>query len=125
MMKAMSAPCQKKTAKQCTMLAVEPGVITRIYIEEALHAIGVIDFACSGREALENTRHNSYDIVLINLRLPDIRGELVARLMRARQNHAILIATSAEFTDIPFPFDAFISKPLTRGKLLEAIKELL
>jgi hypothetical protein len=45
--------------------------------------------------------------------------------MRARQNHAILIATSAEFTDIPFPFDAFISKPLTRRKLLEAIKELL
>ena len=53
----------------------------------------------SGREALELIDQNTYDIVLLDLRMPDMDGYDLARLVRAHSNPAVnnlpLIALSA------------------------------
>ena len=43
---------------------------------------GVVDQVDSGEEALELARHYDYDIVLLELLLPDIEGYEVVRRMR-------------------------------------------
>ena len=52
----------------------------------------VVDVAGAGEEALELTRHYDYDIVILDLMLPDMEGyEVVRRMRAARMETPVLI----------------------------------
>ncbi len=68
-------------------LLVEDDAITANGVALILKSIGaVVDRADTGEEALELTRHYDYDIVILDLGLPDIEGYEVIRRMRAARN---------------------------------------
>ena len=56
---------------------------------------GIVDHVETGEEALELVRHYDYDIVLLDLMLPDMDGYEVVRRMRASRIEAPVVMLSA------------------------------
>src|ERR1700689_5983854 len=75
------------------VLLVEEDLIAARGITLMLKAAGaVVDQTDSGEDALELLRHYEYDVVLLDLPLPDIEGfEVVRRMRIARNDTPVLI----------------------------------
>ncbi len=87
----------------------------------------VVDHTDTGEEALELVHHYDYDIVLLDLMLPDIEGYDVVRRMRAgRLNVPVLILSGltrpqAKVRGLTLGADDFITKPFDKAELLARI----
>ena len=79
----------------------------------------VVDVADTGGEALELVRHYDYDIVVLDLMLPDIEGfEVVRRMRAARIDIPVLILSGlsrpdAKVKGLGLGADDFIPSPST------------
>jgi CheY-like chemotaxis protein len=110
------------------LLLVEDHVIFAEATAEFLRGTGLeVQIAKSGESALEQALVFRPDIVLCDIRLPDMSGLDVARALRKNpvtENALIAIHTAMDETDIQtlergFSRDEFlfVSKPLTNEKL--------
>src|SRR5580700_3673489 len=113
------------------ILLVEHDVIAARGTAHALKAIGVIDQANTGEDALERVRHHDYDIIILALLLPDIEGfEVIRRLRAARNDTPILILSdlnqvAAKAKGLSLGADDFITKPFDRAELLARIHAIV
>ncbi len=115
------------------ILLVEDMDLNMELLTEALESIGYnVDGASTGADALEKTSANEYDLILMDLKLPDISGDTVLKTIRTKYNLSVpVIATTAfamkgdqqKYLDIGF--NDYISKPLDLNKLTEKIEALL
>lgn len=83
--------------------------------------------AYSGQEALE-TLDDTVDIVLLDRRMPGLSGDDVLERIRERGldcRVAMVTAVDPDFDIIEMPFDAYITKPVSRDDLFETIDRLL
>jgi two-component system, cell cycle response regulator CtrA len=84
----------------------------------------VVDVADTGGEALELVRHYDYDIVVLDLMLPDIEGfEVVRRMRAARIDIPVLILSGlsrpdAKVKGLGLGADDFITKPFDTAELI-------
>ena len=91
----------------------------------------VVDQADTGEEALELVRHYDYDIVILDLMLPDMEGyEVVRRMRAARQETPILILSGlsrpqAKVKGLAMGADDFITKPFDKSELLARIQAVV
>src|SRR3989338_11108526 len=71
----------------------EPNIL--ITLEEILRQEGYqTESAQSGKAALEKLRHRSYDLVIIDQRLPDMAGlDILAEIQRTRPSAAAILLT--------------------------------
>ncbi|MGH9439458.1 MAG: response regulator transcription factor CtrA [Terriglobia bacterium] len=90
-----------------------------------LRSVGaVVDQVDLGEEALELVRHYDYDIMILDLMLPDIEGYEVVRRMRvARIETPVLIVSGlsrpqAKVKGLGAGADDFITKPFDKFELL-------
>ena len=69
----------------------EPGI--RAFIGRALDAAGyVTDFAATGSQALRQARSSHYDLIILDLVMPEMTGQVVLeRLLAARPDQAVLV----------------------------------
>lgn len=88
--------------------------------------------AATGEEALEKARHCDPDVVLLDMRLPDVDGAEVSRRLRAsRTTQPSIIALSASVfaSDVANALkngcDAFLAKPCLPDVLETEIRRLL
>jgi two-component system, cell cycle response regulator CtrA len=94
-------------------------------------ANAVVDHADTGEEALELARHYEYDVVLLDLMLPDIDGYEVVRRMRvARNDTPVLILSGlsrpqAKVKGLGLGADDFITKPFDKGELLARMQAVV
>jgi len=92
---------------------------------------GVVDQVDSGEEALELARHYDYDIVLVELLLPDIEGyEVVRRMRGARIETPVIILSGlsrpqAKVKAFALGADDFITKPFDCAELLARIQAVI
>ena len=107
------------------VLLVEDDLTSALGLSMMLKAAGaVVEHAETGEEAIELTRHYEYDIVLLDLILPDIEGyEVVRRMRLARNETPVLIVSGltrpqAKVKGFSLGADDFISKPFDRSELL-------
>jgi two-component system cell cycle response regulator CtrA len=114
------------------LLLVEDDEIAARGTALALKAIGgVIDQADTGEEALERVRHHDYDIIVLDLQLPDIEGFEVLRRLRAVRNDTPVMILSglnraaAKAKGLSLGADDFITKPFDRAELLARIQAVL
>jgi two-component system capsular synthesis sensor histidine kinase RcsC len=83
--------------------------------------------ACNGREALQTIETRSFDLVLTDMRMPDLDGAAMTQAIRRRLGDAapFVIAVTAtaesEAAQTTDGFDAYLGKPVTLGRLKEAI----
>jgi two-component system cell cycle response regulator CtrA len=91
----------------------------------------VVDQADTGEEALELVRHYDYDIIILDLMLPDMEGYEVVRRMRAgRIDVPVLILSGlsrpqAKVKGLGMGADDFITKPFDQGELLARVHAIV
>jgi two-component system cell cycle response regulator CtrA len=91
----------------------------------------VVDHCDTGAEALELARHYDYDIVLLELTLPDMEGHEVVRRMRAaRIDTPVLVLSSlsspqAKVKAFGAGADDFLGKPFDKAELLARMQAVL
>jgi two-component system, cell cycle response regulator CtrA len=91
----------------------------------------VVDAADTGEEALELVRHYDYDIVVLDLMLPDMEGYEVVRRMRAgRIDVPVLILSGlsrpqAKVKGFGLGADDFITKPFDSAELIARIQAVV
>ncbi len=67
-----------------TVLLVEDNDLGRIYLEHLLHGKGHVTVpAATGREALDAVARQPFDLILMDLQLPDMDGLAVAKAIRS------------------------------------------
>ncbi len=108
---------------------VDNALVVRRFLEAAGHRVEV---AATGARALRAIRSDAWDIVLMDINLPDIDGLEVTRRMRAFEARARLgqtpaVALSAYATDsvrdraAAAGLRTFLTKPVDRQVLLDAV----
>jgi two-component system cell cycle response regulator CtrA len=114
------------------VLLVEEDLIAARGIALMLKAAGaVVDQTDSGEDALELLRHYEYDIVLLDLALPDIEGfEVVRRMRIARNDTPVLVLSGltmpqARVKALSLGADDFITKPYDKAELLARMQAIV
>jgi two-component system cell cycle response regulator CtrA len=91
----------------------------------------VVDHADTGEEALELVHHYDYDIVVLDLMLPDIEGYDVVRRMRsARIDVPVLVLSGltrpqAKVKALALGADDFLTKPYDRAELIARMQAVV
>ncbi|MGH7068231.1 MAG: response regulator transcription factor [Acetobacteraceae bacterium] len=98
----------------------------------ALRSDGVVvDQASSGEEVLELVRHYDYDIVVLDLMLPDVDGyEVVRRMRSARIETPVLILSGisrpqAKVKGLGVGADDFVTKPFDSSELRARMQAII
>ena len=114
------------------VLLIEDDSSTARSIELALAAEGIIcDTAEVGEEGVEIGRIYDYDIILLDLMLPDIDGyQVLLRLRSAKIKTPILILSGLSSVDqkikgLGFGADDYLTKPFNRGELIARIQAIV
>jgi two-component system cell cycle response regulator CtrA len=114
------------------VLLVEADLISARAITLILKGAGaVVDQTDSGEDALELLRHYEYDIVLLDLTLPDIEGfEVVRRMRISRNDTPVMILsgitlTQARVRALSLGADDFITKPYDKAELLARMQAIV
>jgi len=91
----------------------------------------VVDTAENGKQAIDKTRTNFYNVALIDIRLPDMEGtELLTALNETTPKMRKVILTGYPALEnavkaINKGVDYYLIKPINPDELLRVIKELL
>ncbi len=114
------------------VLLIEDDPSTARSVELALASEGIIcDTADLGEEGLEIGKLYDYDIILLDLMLPDIDGyEVLLRLRSAKVKIPILILSGLSAVDqkikgLGFGADDYLTKPFNRGELIARIQAIV
>ncbi|MHC1704952.1 MAG: ATP-binding protein [Tenuifilaceae bacterium] len=116
-----------------TILIVEDIDYNRDYLKEILEETNaILIFAENGATALQEfSSHPEIDVVLMDIRLPDIHGIDLTKIMKTERNSLKVIAQTAYASsdDQQKCFDAgcidFITKPISQNLLLEMLSKYL
>ncbi|MEJ5265607.1 MAG: PAS domain S-box protein [Bacteroidales bacterium] len=113
------------------ILVVEDNISNFDLIEHLLTQHGArISWAKTGAEALEKIRANRYNLVLMDIKLPEMDGITATRLIKQNNPHLPVIAVTAYSTPedrqeaLDAGCDAFLTKPVEKNALLDIIQAL-
>jgi DNA-binding NtrC family response regulator len=90
-----------------------------------------VDTAESGKDAIQKTQKNHFDLMLVDIRLPDMEGtELLTKVRDTTPKIRKIMVTGYPtlqnaVTAVNRGADAYVMKPFDVDKLLETIKEQL
>ena len=115
------------------ILLVEDNEMNRIVATTVLRQYGaIIDPAINGAEAVEAIRHNSYDIVLMDMRMPVMDGIEATQIIRQQISATIpIIALTANAIDgeeqkcIKAGMNDFLAKPFEEEELVQVLAKWL
>lgn len=117
--------------RPCTVLCVEDDPTSRLLVERivARRPRMVLATAASGEEALALAFANPPDIVLLDLRLPDLPGDEVLRRLKARPetagSHVVVLSAEAHTLRrdelLAAGADVYLTKPIDVGELLAVL----
>src|ERR1041385_3435935 len=114
------------------VLLVEDDTSTAKAIELSLASEGIIcDTTQLGEEGLEIGKLYDYDIIILDLMLPDIDGyEVLRRFRAARVTTPILILSGLSGPDqkikgLGYGADDYLTKPFNKGELIARIQAIV
>ncbi len=114
------------------ILLVEDDLTTARGVSLMLKAANaMVDVIDTGEEALEMVRHYDYDVVVLDLMLPDMEGyEVIRRMRAARRDTPVLILSGlsrpqAKVKGFAVGADDFITKPFDKAELLARVQAIV
>ncbi|MCJ7762511.1 response regulator [Candidatus Bathyarchaeota archaeon] len=118
--------------KPARILVVDDDKDIRITIEAILKNEGyTVDLAANGSDAIKKSENAAYNVVLIDIHLPDMAGiELLTRIRNSVPKVRKIILTGYPSTQnaiaaVNRNADAYLVKPVDLGELLELVREQL
>jgi CheY-like chemotaxis protein len=90
-----------------------------------------VDIAASGMQAIHKTRDTNYDLIILDIKLPDINGDEVARIMKKQgKKTKIVMITGYEklaegLKEEPMDVKEVLMKPVSPNSLLTVTKKVL
>src|SRR6266581_2001584 len=111
------------------ILLVDDEPRIRDFIGRALTAAGItVEFAATGRQALQLASTCDYDLMILDLVMPDVDGRLVLeRLMRIRPEQPVLVLSC--LADVTTKVDClelgaqdYLTKPFSLAELLARVR---
>ncbi len=121
-------------SKQGNLLLVEDSETNQMLAKNILECEGYkVDVACDGREAVDAFERFNYDLILMDLRMPNMSGlEATERIRKMKSGNdipVIAMTANALQTDIDRCLSAgmndYITKPFERANLLRVISQWL
>jgi signal transduction histidine kinase len=114
------------------ILLAEDNPINQQVALKLLKSIGLLaDLAKNGREAVEAVKHRDYDVILMDIQMPELDGISASRQIREllpseRQPRIIALTANATEEDRRACLEAgmndFATKPIRLGKLMEVLR---
>jgi len=125
-----SVPSPHQKLKDLSILIADDEQINFLYIEILLkNSIKRIDHACNGKVALEMVSKQSYDMIFMDLKMPEMSGYDATMKIKQRYPDIPIIAQTA-YESIEDREKAllagcndFIAKPIKKNALLEVIQK--
>ncbi|MEQ8350888.1 MAG: PAS domain S-box protein [Leptospiraceae bacterium] len=130
-------PWKEISARPLNLLLAEDAPENRILLNRFLeHTCWTLDFAKDGLEALEKAKQNDYDLILLDIAMPEMNGLAVATELQRRcslsgRKLPPLIALTAYGSEEDFErsreagFSLHLTKPFSKSKLIRAIASML
>jgi CheY-like chemotaxis protein/HPt (histidine-containing phosphotransfer) domain-containing protein len=129
-------PRVERTARSLRVLLAEDNRVNQELalglLELAGHSVTVVS---NGREAVDRTGHDSFDVVLMDVQMPEVDGFAATAMIRAREQrrgrHTPIIAMTAHAMQgdrercLEAGMDGYMSKPIRGAVLLETIDRLV
>jgi len=122
----------KDLDKNARILIVDDDETIRTTMKAILEDEGyVVDLASTGEEAIQLTMKTTYNIALLDIRLPDMEGVELLKLMRdsVPRTRKIMVTGYPSMQNAIAALnknaDAYLLKPLDNEKLLNLVKEQL
>lgn len=90
-----------------------------------------VDLAATGKEAIQKTQENAYNLALLDIRLPDIEGVELLKLLKDNvpRTRKIMVtgypSMQNAITALNKNADAYLLKPVDVEKLLKTVKDQL
>jgi two-component system, sensor histidine kinase and response regulator len=121
-----------ETFKSFRVLLVEDNPTNRMVSTEILEAVGIsVDTAANGIEAIESVKKKSYDVVLMDIQMPEMDGIEATRVIRKELNliHLPVIAMTAHVMSgdkeacIEAGMNGYVPKPIDRRRLLGILQK--
>ncbi len=127
-----STPTLEVAARCGRVLIVDDEPNVRFVFRTALESVGHhVEEAVSGREAIQHVHASPPDIVLLDLRMPDVDGMAVLRQLRAEGNDVPVVVVTAHGS-VPDAVAAlklgaidFLAKPITPQNLRGVVDEVI
>ncbi len=91
----------------------------------------LVDLAATGKEAIQKTQDNVYNVALLDIRLPDIEGVELLKLLKDNvpRTRKIMVtgypSMQNAISALNKNADAYLLKPVDVEKLLETVKHQL
>lgn len=129
---AAASPTAMPTVSDIQLLVVDDYEPNRLIAAKILAKLGYprVELAASGAEAVERVRNEAFDVVLMDLEMPEMGGlEATRMILAAPGPHPVIIALTAhallEHREASFEagMRGFVTKPLTMARLRAAIEE--
>lgn len=123
----IDANSRKNAPHQRNVLLVEDNPIAQLVTVQILKEFSCnVDLAGSIGTARECLQKNKYDIVFLDLGLPDGRGDALVDLIHEKQvnSHIIVLTASNESAVQAKNIDIYVSKPLERETCSKIFKKL-
>lgn len=113
-------------------LVVEDDPVSAKLIDTALRGEGIIgEMASCGEDAIDLAKHYDFDIMVLDLRLPDIEGfEVVRRIRAAKVRTPVLILSGKNEVDdkvrgLSTGADDYLTKPFHKSELVARIHAIV
>lgn len=90
----------------------------------------VVDTAATGTEALSKFERSEFDLILLDLMIPEISGIEVCRAIRAQSQVPIIMLTAKDteidkVVGLELGADDYVTKPYSRSELVARIRAVL
>jgi len=114
------------------ILLVEDDISTAKSIELVLAAEGIVcDIAATGEEGVEFAKMYEYDIIILDMMLPDVDGfEVLRRFRKSNIKTPVMILSGLTGGDskvkgLTIGADDYVTKPFNRGELIARIQAIV
>jgi signal transduction histidine kinase/CheY-like chemotaxis protein len=122
----------KETKYSGRVLIVEDNPANQLLVQTLLVKLGLkFVLACDGVEAMKKTAAESFDLILMDLQMPNMNGYQTTQALRKKGIKTPIVALTAHVMErdrrkcIEVGCDDHIAKPLDKTKLLEILNRYL
>ncbi len=123
-----------KEAKEVSILVAEDQIINRKIVNQLLQKKGwAVTLAENGKVAFEKTKENKFDVILMDVQMPEMDGLDATRLIRKFEEekgyHTPIVAMTAHAMKgdkekcLAVGMDHYITKPVNPNELYDAIEK--